>query len=522
MRLVANGSCHQLPSPRKNQREPFNPSLLYRWLRANPLPRWTAATALLGLSVGCSPTTQTNPTPFSSLPHSPLQEAIAQQTKQPKTSLSQLPTACTQTDPFSESVSFALRASNLAQTAKTKEDWDEVARQWVQAVAWMQAVPPSSPRRAFAEKKVIEYMRNLTYSQQQATTTRLQNYSASFSSDLLDRQLQLYLSYIAAVGPPDILIVGSSRALQGIDPKQLKQALAAQGYSGLTVFNFAVNGATAQVVDFQLRQLLTPDQLPQLILWGDGVRAFNSGREDRTYNSIVASQGNQLLLAGVRPKLPEDEPQITPPCHQFPQPCSTNTPKALPLPPLESESLAVSVSHAAIEPLNSGFLAQTPTATAMLPLNNLLETIDSNGFLPLSARYDPATYYRERPLVSGRYDRDYEALTLEGKQAVAFNSVITFAKTRKIPLVFVSLPLTNDYLDAVRSRADQQFRQRMQRLSQEKGFIFRDLSRQWPNRHDYFVDPSHLNREGAIAVSQQLAGDNTIPWPRPKRRRIEG
>jgi hypothetical protein len=117
----------------------------------------------------------------------------------------------------------------LAQSANSKQDWDEVATLWVQAVAWMQAVPPGSPRRAFAEKKVVEYMRNLTYSQQQAGATRSQASTVSFSSDLLNEQLELYLSYVAAVGPPDVLIVGSSRALQGVDPKQLKQSLVQRG-----------------------------------------------------------------------------------------------------------------------------------------------------------------------------------------------------------------------------------------------------------------------------------------------------
>lgn len=507
MPSVANGSCHQLPSPQKNPGGKPHKFPRSHWLKTNGVPPWIATT-LLALTVGCS---SAKPPHSASSPSSKTaaQETIAQPAKQPKHSL---PTSCAQTDPFNESISFALNASNLAQTAGTKEDWDEVARQWVQAVAWMQAVPPNSPKRAFAEKKVAEYTRNLAYSQQQASTTHLQSYSASFSSELLDQQLQLYLSYVATVGPPDILIVGSSRALQGVDPKELKQALAAQGHIGLTIFNFGVNGATAQVVDFQLRKLLNPDQLPQLILWADGVRAFNSGREDRTFNSIVASEGNQLLLAGIRPQLPETEFQFSAPCHTFPPPCRA----AVPMPTIESEGLGLTVNSWAT-------LAQTPpAAVAQNPLNELLEAIDSNGFLPLSARYNPASYYRERPFVSGRYDRDYEAFNLEGRQAAAFNSAVAFVKARKIPLAFVNLPLTDDYLDPVRWRAEQRFRERMQRLSREKGFIFRDLSRQWPDRHDYFVDPSHLNRYGAIAVSQELATDSSLPWPRPKRKRIDG
>jgi hypothetical protein len=142
--------------------------------------------------------------------------------------------------------------------------------------------------------------------------------------------------------------------------------------------------------------------------------------------------------------------------------------------------------------------------------------------MPLSGRYNPNTYYRERAYISGRYDRDYQDFNLGGAQAKAFNSVVAFAKTRKIPLVFVNLPLTDDYLDATRRSAEAQFRQRMQQLSRQKGFIFRDLSQRWPSRNEYFVDPSHLNRFGAIAVSRLLAADSGIPWPGPKSRGTDG
>lgn len=353
-------------------------------------------------------------------------------------------------------------------------------------------------------------MRNLAYSQQQAGTSR--QTSASFSSDLLNEQLELYLSYVATVGPPDVLIVGSSRALQGVDPKALKQSLAQKGRSGLTIFNFAVNGATAQVVDFQLRRLLKPQHLPQMIVWADGVRAFNSGRVDRTFNSIIASEGNQLLLAGIRPKLPEDEPNVIPQCYQFPQPCRSG-----------SFQKASILPVAKIDDRRIGILPVANIAVmAINPVSDLADSIDSNGFMPLSARYNPNTYYNDRPYVSGRFDRDYENFNLGGKQAQAFNSVIALTKSRKIPLVFVNLPLTDDYLDDTRIWAQQQFRQRMQQLSRQKGFAFRDLSQQWPSRHEYFFDPSHLNRFGAIAVSRLIAADTSITWPNPKSPSIEG
>ncbi|MEG3882028.1 hypothetical protein QT972_32210 [Microcoleus sp. herbarium7] len=539
-----------------------------------------AAVALLALTVGCSSAKPPNTAaPSGSIESAVLAQpptsVLAQNPNKTKKSIS-VP-SCPENDGFTESINFATQASNLAQSANSKQDWDEVAALWVQAVAWMQAVPPGSPRRAFAEKKVVEYMKNLVYAQQQAGGARSISSTVSFSSDLLDEQLELYLSYVAAVGPPDVLIVGSSRALQGVDPKQLKQSLAERGSSGLKVFNFAVNGATAQVVDFQLRRLLKPEHLPQMIVWADGVRAFNSGRDDRTFNSIVGSEGSKLLAAGVRPKLPSDEPDVIPQCFRFPQPCANNTFRkafaSVDRPfisnPVASELIlpAARTRHCRVPTINSGretalpcpldgsgatgneigrgqkahstleFMSagtrirpvaaqylplSAPTTVAIRQVNTLADSIDSNGFMPMSARYNPNTYYRERAYVSGRFDRDYEDFNLGGKQAKAFNSAVAFIKSRKIPLVFVNLPLTDDYLDPTRRWAEQQFRQRMQQLSQQKGFAFRDLSQRWPNRNDYFVDPSHLNRFGAIAVSRLLASDTSLTWPRPKSRSSDG
>ncbi|MEG4106767.1 hypothetical protein [Microcoleus sp. S13_C5] len=552
-------------------------------LSTSILKRTCAAAAVLALTVGSSPPKPPNTAAPSGSIESPVlaqssTPLLAKNANQTQKSLSV--SSCPQNDGFTEAVNFATQASNLAQSANSQQDWDEVAALWVQAVAWMQAVPPGSPRRAFAEKKVIEYMRNLVYSQQQAGATRSQASTVSFSSDLLNEQLELYLSYVAAVGPPDVLIVGSSRALQGVDPKQLKQSLVQNGRPGLKIFNFSVNGATAQVVDFQLRRLLKPGHLPQMIVWADGVRGFNSGRDDRTFNSIVDSEGSQLLAAGIRPELPSDEPNEIPLCYRFPQPCANNTFRKA-LASVDRPFRTGSGAHPTIKFLSSGtgkmpvpsnaagwqdaqpllptikFLSRGTgilpvasnaakyyevkpiaadaatqkaqlipvsrrTRVAMRQVSELADSIDSNGFMAMSGTYNPNTYYRERAYVSGQYDRDYENFNLGGTQATAFNSVVAFTKARKIPLIFVNLPLTDDYLDGTRLWAEQQFRQRMQQLSRQKGFAFRDLSQRWPGRNDYFFDPSHLNRFGAIAVSRLLAADSSIIWPRPKSSRSDG
>lgn len=366
-------------------------------------------------------------------------------------------------DRFSEAISHALRAADLAQSARSPTEWDRVARAWLQAISLMQAVPLDSPKRAFAQKKVSEYLQNLAYV---LPKTRVSGAEfPTFDSQLLDEKLALYRSYVAAIGAPDILIVGSSRALQGIDPKPLQQALAQQGYGGYKIFNFGVNGATARVVDAIVRQILTSDRLPRLILWADGARAFNSGRADRTYDAIISSPGYQRLA-------------------------SENT-----------RSLDDS---------------QNQEVVRLEPLSPMGNSLDANGFLPVSDRFDPRTYYYNYPRVSGRYDGDYQNFNLGGEQKAALDRLLAYTRSRQIPVVFVNLPLTQDYLDAVRSRAHRQFAQAMQRTASENNLVFRDFSQRFVNRNGYFEDPSHLNRYGAAEVARQLARESGIPWLQTK------
>jgi len=481
--------------------------------------------ALFTLATGCSPT---------SLPDITDATSVTRPVANQKSSSN-----CSQIDPFIKAVNKAQNAATLAQSAQSKSDWDLVVLRWVQALEAMQAVRPESPRHAFAQKKAVEYFRNLDLALQKSSTISSQLPFSSFDNQILDEQLLLYLSYIATMGPPDVLIVGSSRALIGVDPQQLQKALAAQGKPGLKIFNFGVNGATAQIIDFQLRQLLTPEQLPRLIIWADGVRAFNSGRVDRTYNSLVASAGYKRLIAGTRPTLPPNQPEATDACENIP---GTSISGATPHKSNASVNSAISMATSMRWRIAQVSLGMTSnpglTPDDQLPLNQLTElpesqrlnlrrnitgyssfAIDANGFLPLDSRFDPETYYQKMPRVAGRYDSDYQPFSMGGQQAVALNSIKAFAQQQKIPLVFVNLPLTQDYLDSVRWRREQQFQQFMQRQVGQ-GFVFIDLESQWPTQNQYFTDPSHLNRYGAAAVSNLLAANRQIPWTEPRREHI--
>ena len=299
----------------------------------------------------------------------------------------------------------------------------------------------------------------------------------SFNSHRLDQELRLYTQYLRTYGTPDILIVGSSRSLQGIDPAALQAGLAQQGYPGLKVFNLGINGGTARVNEVLFSKILASGQLPRLILWGDGSRAFNNGRPDLTYNGIVASPGYHRVANGDRPI------------------------------PAQARWDLPMLRAAATKALSAPNQTAAPAAQPIAPdLNEL-------GFEAISSVYNPETYYQRYPRVSGSYDADYQKFNLNGEQQAATIAVARFARSQNIPLVFINLPLAADHLDTIRRSYEQQFRQNMQRLAQQEQFTFADLSQQ-PNliQNNYFADPSHINKQGARAIALHLAKMPSLPW----------
>lgn len=355
----------------------------------------------------------------------------------------------------------------------------------------------------------------------------------SFRSQQLDEKLALYHERLIQSGPADVLIVGSSRALRGVDPVALQKELANLGYKKVSVFNFGINGATAQVVELTLRRILQPDQLPKVIIWADGARAFNSGREDVTYNSIMVSDGYRDLTNGQLVR-PGDSGSVNP-ATGAPPPGAEDIGKSLTssyqlMDTWLSDQLAnFSAVYPERDRLKTWFQQQMmrladPLATGATETEEPLDAvmpegsfIDFDGFLSLAIRFNPATYYQKHARVQGLYDGDYESFRLDGQQDAAFRELLKFTQAQGIPLVFVNTPLTDEYLDDYRKQAEEAFLQYMLRLSTtEEGFIFRDLGQAWTDRYDYFSDPSHLNRYGAYQVSRSIVQDPMIPWPKVK------
>ncbi|MDJ0516239.1 MAG: DUF1574 family protein [Trichodesmium sp. MO_231.B1] len=342
----------------------------------------------------------------------------------------------------------------------------------------------------------------------------------TFNSTQLDEQLVRYQQYLEVEKkPPDILIVGSSRALRGVNPTVLEESLGNSGYPDLRIYNFGVNGATAQVVDLIVRQILPPEQLPQLIIFADGVRALNSGKVDRTFDIIASSEGYEQVDAGtfiIGNNISETSVNYR--INKYKQIFKNIEKKAEEISVTYQQrdrikGLIISIIN---NPKNWNFLHQQEHQALAAEDSLELDKFQANGFLPISIKFEPENYYQNYAKVSGGYDADYADFQLTGKQTTALKNLLQYTQSIGINFVFVNMPLTTAYLDEVRTAYEQKFQEYMQQLSGEyANFVFRDLSSAWPETYGNFSDPSHLNLYGAIAVSQTLAEDNIIPWQQP-------
>jgi hypothetical protein len=336
----------------------------------------------------------------------------------------------------------------------------------------------------------------------------------SFNNPLLEQKLADYQNRCLTQGAPDILIVGSSRALRGVDPAVLRNNLIGKNPNP-QIYNFGINGATAQVVDLILRHLLTPAQLPKMVIWADGSRAFNSGRLDRTYDTIASSDRYRKLA--ITSGLKNSTSSILQAQSSF-----QNTYQAI--------DTAIDLQLAEISPvyhhrdrLKALLQSQVPFVMQITdsndsslsndPMASINERdINADGFLSLKLQFNPTTYYHKYTKVSGDSDGDYANFQLHGTQDSALKATIDLLNARKIPLVFVNLPLSDIYLDKYRRQHEETFRKYMEKLMNSRKITFVDMNGLLAKQYDRFSDPSHLNQAGATAVSEYLTQTTTIPW----------
>jgi hypothetical protein len=325
--------------------------------------------------------------------------------------------------------------------------------------------------------------------------------SLSYGNTLFDEKVAAYQELCATQGAPDVLIVGSSRAMRGIDPQILEQELASRGYAQARVYNFGINGATARVVDLLVRRLLQPKQLPKLVIWADGARAFNEGRSDRTYATIADSRGFQQLPGSEGAAIAKSQPFIINGYAAVDSFLNKTLSKA-------------SLAYGQRDRLHQTLQTLPPHLLGKRSAEELVaaEAINQSGFLSLGAEFEPSTYYQKYLKVSGDSDNDYANFNLTGTQDVATRQTVEFLQRQQIPLVFVNVPLSDRYLDITRQKYELAFKQYMQTFSGAGQLQFVDLVGLWMQDYSLYSDPSHLNRSGAQQVSTYLARTAPIDW----------
>jgi hypothetical protein len=394
---------------------------------------------------------------------------------------------------------------------------DVVWQQWFFQRGWLR--PSTSPPEALGKKVLgiwlavglllvvaLDLSGRLLAKQVQGTTNKsaaaLASAQLSYGNPLFDEKVLAYQQLCATKGTPEVLIVGSSRAMRGIDPHVLEQELANRGYAQVRVYNFGINGATAQVVDLVLRRLLNPQQLPKLIIWADGARAFNDGRPDRTYSSITESPGFQQLPGSAGAAIAKSQPLII------------NGYAAIDN--FLNKTLAqTSFSYRRRDQIKQRLQEIVPhwpgqeSATDVMPK---IDVIDQSGFLALGAEFEPSTYYQKYAKVAGESDNDYANFSLSGSQDAAIRQTLTFLHQQHIPIAFINAPLSDRYLDPTRQKHEFVFKQYMQALANNGQMQFIDLVGLWMQDYQLYSDPSHLNRAGAVQVSTYLARTSPIDW----------
>ena len=309
---------------------------------------------------------------------------------------------------------------------------------------------------------------------------------------------------------PEVLIVGSSRALRGIDPSILEKTLISKGYKDISVFNLGIDGATAKVVNLQITQILSRPQLPRLIIWADGLRAFNSGRTDLTYDEIAASTGYKQLQEtlknnGSNPELAStnntsDAKALNPVTQAINTLFATSTKR----PEIRASVVKSFDRNTHMLSNSEALLASTMPSTAT--------ALDSKGFVAFDVTFEPNIYFQKFPQVPGDYDLDYRNFEPSGAQFDAFANVVDFCRRNNIELLVVNMPLHATYLDGIRTRYEATFNRRMEELALREGFTYLDISQAIQNQAELFSDPSHLNKQGAIAIAKMLAQNPKIRW----------
>jgi hypothetical protein len=292
-----------------------------------------------------------------------------------------------------------------------------------------------------------------------------------------------------AAPPPDIIFMGTSRALSGFDPTVVEQEIESQTGVHTYAHNMGLTGGTIEIHYLMLKNIIRDDKKPKVIVYGltdsEFVPVPVSPVDYLPYTNVLLRPDDFWKFSGntIESKIAFWVKQI--------------------LPIYRDRRILMDALSIAFNPYDPAHKYFAPGPDHKDP--------SSNGFIPGSGDARATASWldenrREYAPILGGFKFDYTRLD-------TLDKFIDLADSRGIKVVLVTMPVDAELrkLWDNDQRIDE-FRAALQVVAGEHGVPLLDLYRGWDGfPEDGLWDYHHLNEVGAGAVSKLVADTELVP-----------
>ncbi len=187
---------------------------------------------------------------------------------------------------FADAVNSAMAAAASAQTARTSEEWGNVASLWSRAIELMKAVPQASENYQTAQQKAVEYQPNLEYAQQNldAQVSSIPESETKSASKVLANLVSTSDDEIK-----DLIILASHVADYGTLSDYAELDTLGRGLVVMTILNaWIVEGKTKKTLTLEEEQKVIADLT---LVLSEAAKSYPSEPAFKAATSIAVASG---------------------------------------------------------------------------------------------------------------------------------------------------------------------------------------------------------------------------------------
>lgn len=285
-------------------------------------------------------------------------------------------------------------------------------------------------------------------------------------------QWDLLEKYVGAHGGVDVIVIGNSAALMGIDPDALEKWYQQAGGGSIRVFNFGVEGVALESAS-EIGQLLIQEYQPKAILFAGGIENFNP---------LAGTAASKAILdtGWMRYKMGQFSPTGW----------------------LAENSVGFQ------QYLITRNWMQADFETQMKIAQQLEERILGNGFYPNNSRV--SSERDQAPSMEDARDAEifavYQGHVTGEENLNHFIELAAAAKKNGTNLIFVEIPKHATfymYFEAY-EQSRSEFFEETAGIFDNYGVVFIPVDESLIVDNDLYVDRSHMKPEGAMIFSQRL------------------